>query len=180
MVAEPGTVSQEELRKKVTPLTPAGLDPDEVLAGVALSLTPPEKRTLPIVPIGRVTYAWSEDDASATKLGLELLSRLAEGLLAGPAGLLQIGFAVKDVVCFLIDVTRHSVQLTDPLQIKLLMMLHDAKSGQTARELRDRLGPTPPDLKEIEAALHALADAETRGRPKALVRADHMTWKCLL
>jgi len=183
-MTEPRNISQDELRAKVVPLVPAGLDTDEVVAGVALSLVPPSKRTLPIVrnPLNsNVVYAWSEDDASATKLALELLSQLGQGLLAGPAGLINLGLAVKEVVCFLIDLKRHNVRLTDPLQIKVLTLLRDAKAGLTALQLRARFGQTaPPTLAEIETALDALVRADADGRPKPLVRADQMIWKCLI
>jgi hypothetical protein len=122
-MTEPRKVNPTELRETIAPWVPDGVDADEVAAGVALSLTPPSERTLPIVqnPFNKELYAWSAEDASATKLALDLLGELAQGLLAGPAGLINLGLAVKEVVCFLIDLKRHSVRVTDPLQIKMLM-----------------------------------------------------------
>jgi len=164
-------------------LVRGGIDADEVLAGVALSLVPPSERTLPMIrnPFkSNMLYAWSEDDASATKLGVELLSQLGQGLLAGPTGLLNLGLAVKEVICFLIDLNRHSVRVTDPLQIKLLMLLRDADAGLSAQQLRARFGATAPTLAEIETALDALARAEANGKPRPLVRVDQMMWKILI
>lgn len=183
-MTEQRDISVSELREKVAPLVPRGMDTDEVVAGVALSLVPPSERTLPVVrnPFNSdMAYAWSEDDASATKLALELLSQIAQGLLAGPAGLINLGLAVKEVVCFLVDLKRHSVRVTDPLQIKVLMLLRDADAGLTAQQLRARFGTAEaPELAEIEAALDALARADADGRPKPLVRADRLIWKSLV
>lgn len=183
-MTKPREISRDELREKVAPLVPNGFDANEVIAGVALSLVPPSKRTLTIVrnPFkSNVLYAWSEDDASATKLALELLSQLGQGLLAGPAGLINLGLAVKEIVCFLIDLKRHSVRVSDALQIKVLILLHDAKAGLTAQQLRDRFGKEEaPSLPEIETALDALVRADVDGRLKPLVRKDQMIWKSLV
>jgi len=182
-MAEPRKISQAELREVIAPLVPKGIDADEVIAGVALSLVAPSDRTLPIVrnPFNKKVYAWSEDDASATKLALELLSHLGQGLLAGPAGLLHLGLALKEVVCFLIDLNRNMVSVTDPLQIKLLLLLRDAEGGLAAQQLHARLHSTEgPTLAEIEMALDALSRADAKARPKQLVRADGMIWKILV
>lgn len=177
-------ISPDELREEILPWIPSGIDSDEALAGVALALVPPSQRTLPIVrnPFqSGVLYAWSSDDASATKLALELLSQLGQGLLAGPTGLVNLGLAAKEVICFLIDLKRHSVKLDDPLQIKVLMFLRDSDSGLSAQQLKDRFGKVrPPSLSEIDTALDALVRAEASGGPKPLIRVDRMIWKSLV
>jgi hypothetical protein len=183
-MTEPCKIGQSQLRAGIAPLLPKWIDADDALAGVALSLTPPSERTLPMIrnPLkSNVLYAWSDDDASATKLGLELLSQLGQGLFAGPAGLINLGIAVKETVCFLIDLNRHSVRVTDPLQIKLLMLLRDADGGLSTQQLRTLFGaPTAPTLVEIETALDALARTEAHNKPRPLVRVDQMIWKILI
>jgi hypothetical protein len=177
-------ISHDELREEISPWLPSGIDSDEALAGVALALVPPSQRTLPIVrnPFqSGVLYAWSTDDASATKLALKLLSQLGQGLLAEPTGLINLGLAIKEVICFLIDLKRHSVQVVDPLQIKVLMLLRNSDSGLSAQQLSYRFGgSSPPSLSEIDNALDALVRAEADGRPKPLVRVDRMIWKSLV
>src|ERR1700730_6243159 len=99
-MSEQRKITASQLREVVTPLVPAGVDPQQVMEGVALALVPRSERTLPLVrnPLkSDVLYAWSEDDASATKLALSLLRELLETLIAGHAGLLNLGIAVKEV-----------------------------------------------------------------------------------
>jgi hypothetical protein len=171
------------LRELVAPLAPAGLDPQQVVEGVALALVPRSERTLPLVqnPFkGDVLYAWSEDDASATKLALNLLSEIVQALLSGHAGLLNLGIAIKEVVCFLIDLERHHVRINDPLQIKILLLLRDTDAGLSAVQIGKRLGIGAPPLASIEKALDSLARTEARGCPRPLVRSDRMIWKILV
>src|SRR5262245_55850007 len=181
----PREISADQLRETITPWVPRGFEHEEVVAGVELSLAPRSERTLPVVknPFkGNVVYAWSEDDASATKLALELLSQLGQGLLAGPTALINVGLGIKDVVCFLVDLQRHSVRLTDPLQINLLMLLREADGGLTAEQLRARFRSKEeaPSPAKIETALEALKHADSKAGSKALVRADQMIWKSLV
>ena len=112
-------ISQDELREKVAPLVPDGIDTATRWSqGSRFRWYHPRSRTRldrPGIPFkDNVLYAWSDDDASATKLALELLSQLGQGLLAGPGGLVNLGLAVKEVVCFLVDLKRHSVQCRGP------------------------------------------------------------------
>jgi hypothetical protein len=176
-------ITASELRDEVAPLVPAGIDPQQVMEGVALALVPRSERTLPLVrnPFASdVMYAWSEDDASATKLALNLLSEVAQALLTGHAGLLNLGIAVKEVVCFLIDLERHHVRVNDPLQIKILLLLRDSDAGLSSGQIRERLGTEAPPLAAIEQALDSLARTEARGGLRPLVRSDRMIWKILV
>jgi hypothetical protein len=182
-MAEPRQITQSQLRKEIVPLVPAGINPDEVMEGVVLSLVPRSERKLPLVvnPFKNdVLYAWSEDDASAMKLALNLFGQITQALLAGHAGLLNMGIAVKEVVCFLIDLKRHHVQVDDPLQIKILLLLRDADAGLSAEQVLARLGAGAPQLADIEQALDSLANAEADSGPRPLVRSDRMIWKILV
>jgi hypothetical protein len=181
-MADPRKISPSELRKEVEHLVPAGLNADDVIEGVALALVPPSDRKLPLVrnPFrDNVLYAWSEDDASATKLALNLLGELAQALFAGHASLLNLGIATKEVVCFLIDLNRHHVQIRDPLQIKILMLLRDSDTGLSADQMRTRLGSDVP-LPTIEHALDALTQTVAKGGPRPLARRDRTIWKILV
>ncbi len=177
-------LTRDQLRKEIKSMAPEGLDVEEALAGVVLSQTPASERTLPLIrnPFGKKSlYAWSEDDASVVKLALELLGQLVEGVAAGQAGLVNLGMGLKEIVCFLIDLRRHGVWVTDPLQIKILLSLHDADTGLTLQQLRDRLSNVgAPATAEILAALHALEHADAKSGPKPLVRADMTIWKSLV
>jgi hypothetical protein len=182
-MSEPRRITLGQLRADIAPLVPAGINPDEVVEGVALALVPSSERTLPLLrnPLkSDVLYAWSEDDASAAKLALSLLAEIAHALLDGHAGLLNLGMAVKEVVSFLIDLKRHHVRVSDPLQIKILMLLRDAKTGLYSEQIVARFGPEAPPLADIEQALDALACAEAESGPRPLVRSDRMVWKLLL
>ena len=126
-----------ELREEIAPMVPSGIDVDEVAEGVALALVPRSERQLPLVrnPFKNdALYAWSEDDASATKLALGLFGEVFQALFTGHAGLANLGVAVKEVVCFLIDLKRHHVRVSDPLQIKILMLLRDADAGLSVEQ----------------------------------------------
>ena len=62
-MAEPRKLSETQLRAEIAPLVPDGIDADEVVGGVVLSLIPPSERTLPIVrnPLtSDMLYAWRE------------------------------------------------------------------------------------------------------------------------
>jgi hypothetical protein len=182
-MSEQRQITLSQLRAEIEPLVPAGINSDEVVEGVALALVPPSERTLPLLrnPLRNdVLYAWSEDDASATKLALSLFAEVAHALLAGHAGLLNVGIAVKEVVSFLIDLKRHYVRVGDPLQIKILMLLRDAKAGLSSEQIVARFGPNAPPLAEIEQALDSLTRTEAEGGPRPLVRSDRMIWKLLL
>lgn len=182
-MSEPRKITQNQLREEVGPWVPAGLNADEVIEGVALALVPRAERTLPLLPNplkSNVLYAWSEDDASATKLGLSLLGELWQALITGHAGLVSLGIAVKEAVCFLIDLKRHHVTVRDPLQIKILLLLRDADAGLSAEQIRARFGAGAPPLADIERALDSLANAEAARGPRPLVRSDRMIWKLLV
>ena len=168
------------LRERISPLIPPGIDRDEVTEGVLLALTPSSERQLPFIKLkDDALYAWSEEDASATKLGLELLGETITALLAD-GGLVSLGMAIKDIVSFLIDLRRHHTKVADPLQIKVLLVLRKAATGLTAIKIRERLGAAAPTLVEVEDALRALAKAESRSGPRPLVRDDQTIWKILI
>jgi hypothetical protein len=182
-MSERREITQKQLREEVAALVPTGIDADQVVEGVALALVPRSKRTLPLVvnPFKNdVLYAWSEDDASATKLALNLLFELGAALFTGHAGLVNLGIGVKETVCFLIDLRRHHVTVRDPLQIKILLLLRDQDTGLSAQEIRARFGTGGPTLGDIEHALHSLADAEAKGGPRPLVRSERTNWKILV
>jgi hypothetical protein len=182
-MSEQRKITLARLREEIAPLVPAGLNLDEVTEGVALALVPRSERTLPLVrnPFkSDVLYAWSEDDASATKLALSLFGEILQALLTGHAGLLNLGIAVKEVVCYMIDLKRHHVRVSDPLQIKILLLLRDADAGLSAEQIRARFGAEALPLAAIEQALDHLAHAEAEGGPRPLVRSDRMIWKNLV
>ncbi|CAL74580.1 hypothetical protein BRADO0649 [Bradyrhizobium sp. ORS 278] len=175
-------MSLSELQNEIEPWLPVGLSAAEVTEGVALALVPPSQRTLPIVrnPLGEnELYAWSEDDASATKLALKLLGELMSALFSGHASLLNLGIATKEVVSFLIDIYRHHVQVRDPLQIKILLLLRDVEEGLSADQIWTRLGPDE-SIATIEQALDALTQTVAKGGPRPLVRCDRTIWKILV
>jgi hypothetical protein len=182
-MAEPRQITQSQLREEIAPLVPDGVDTDQVMEGVALALLPRSERRLPLVPNpfkSDVLYAWSEEDASATKLALSLLAELWQALITGHAGLVNLGIAIKEAVCFLIDLKRHHVTVRDPLQIKILLLLRDSDPGLSAEQIRTRFGAGAPKLGEIERALDSLAHAEADGGPRPLVRSNRMIWKILV
>jgi len=176
-------MTRDQLGEEIAPLVPAGVDPNEVMEGVTLALVPRSERKLPLVRVpfkSDMLYAWSEDDASSTKLALNLFGEIAPALLTGHAGLLSLGIAVKEIVCFLIDLKRHHVLVSDPLEIKILLLLRDADNGLSAQQIRAQFKAEPPPLVDIEQALDSLAHAEAHGGPRPLVRSDRMTWKILV
>jgi hypothetical protein len=177
-------LTRDQLRDQIEPLVPKGLDAEEITEGFLLSQIPASQRTRPIIPnpFGQKSlYAWSEDDASVLKLVMELLGRLVEGVGSGQAFWVPIGLGVKDIVCFLVDLRRHGVWVTDAMQIKVLLALRQAKAGLTAQQLRDRLAPAgAPQAAQILAALHALERTDAQSGPKPLVRADLTTWRSLV
>jgi hypothetical protein len=164
-------------------MIPPGVDREQVTEGVALALVPRSERTLPLVrnPLKHdVMYAWSEDDASATKLALSLLGELLQVAVAGHAGLLNLGAALKEIVSFLIELARHHVRIDDPLQIRILLLLRDADSGLSAAQIRERLGAAATSLASVEQALDRLARTQARAGARPLVRVDGMIWKILV
>jgi hypothetical protein len=177
-------LTRDQLRNEIQPLVPKDVKVEDVIEGFVLSQTPPAERTLPIVrnPFGQKSlYAWSSDDASILKLVMELLGQLAEGVAAGHAGWFHLGLGLKEVVCFLIDLRRHGVSVTNPVQIKVLLALHDAKTGLTVQQLHDRLADSgAPTIAQIMDALHALEHADAKSGPKPLVHPDMTTWKSLV
>jgi hypothetical protein len=178
-------LTQDQLRNEIERLVPKGVDVDQVMEGFVLSQTPASERTLPIIrnPFGQeFLYAWSSDDASILKLVMELLGRLVEGLASGPhAFWVPLGLGLKDIVCFLIDLKRHGVWVTDPLQIKVLLALRGAKTGLTVQQLRDRLAPAgAPQAAQVLSALHALEHSDAQSGPKPLVHANLTTWRSLV
>jgi hypothetical protein len=177
-------LTRDQLRNEIQPLVPKGVDAEEVIEGFLLSQTPPSERTLPIIrnPFGQKSlYAWSSDDASVLKLAMEVFARLSEGLVEGHPIWLTLGIGLKEIVCFLIDLRRHGVSVTNPLHIKVLLALHDAKTGLTVQQLRDRLvSAGAPTTAQIVDALRALERADAKSGPKPLVHADLMTWKSLV
>ncbi len=177
-------LTRDQLRKEIQPLVPKNVDPEEVIEGFLLSQTPPSGRTLPIIrnPFGEKTlYAWSSDDASVLKLVMEVFAHLSEGVVEGHPICLTLGIGLKEIVCFLIDLRHHGVSVTNPLQVKVLLALHDTKTGLTVQQLRDRLvGAGAPTTTQIVDALRALEHADAKSGPKPLVHADLMTWKSLV
>ena len=182
-MSKPRQITLGQLREEITRLIPAGVHLDEVVDGVVLALVPRSERALPLVRNlfkSDVLYAWSEDDASATKLALNLLGEIVPALLTGHAGLLNLGIGIKEIVCFLIDLKRHHVRVDDPLQIKILLLLRDADAGLSSEQIRLRFGAGAPPLADIEQALDSLAHAEADGGLRPLVRSDRMIWKILV
>jgi hypothetical protein len=132
-----------------------------------------------------VVYAWRESDASVTKTALEVLSQLGQSFLLGPSGIANLGVALKELVCFLIELRRQRVRVSDPIEISVLLLLHKTPSGLTSTGIRQRLveahrGEGAPSLSEVENALDRLANAVAATGPKELVRADGQIWKSLV
>lgn len=181
-------INQSQLLEMVAPFVPEGVNPEEVASGVGIALTPPEDLTLPVESDlfrRNVLYAWREEDASATKLTLDVLGHVWGAAMSGSGGIVNLGIAIKELVAFLIQLHRHRVRIDDPLKIALLLRLRESAAGLTAAQLADRLkGIKDPDIspsvREIEAALKALENEQAKGGPKALVRADGLLWKSLV
>jgi len=180
-------LTREQLGERLRASIPSGMDPDQVLAGVLLTLKDPGERTRPIAhQIGKpVIYAWHESDASATNTALDVLAQLGLSTLLGPAGIGNLGVALKELVSFLVKLHRHRVRVSDPVEVSVVLLLHDAGSGLTSWEIRQRLvrahgAQVAPSLADVESALERLANASARTGPKALVRADAQVWKSLV
>ncbi len=99
----------------------------------------------------------------------------------------HLGTALKPLVCFLVELYRHRVRVSDPTEVATLLVLHKAGSGLTAAKTRRRLaeadGAKAPSLLDVERALGRLAKAETATKPpepKPLVRLDGQVWKILV
>lgn len=180
-------LTREQLSKRLRSAIPPGVDADQVMAGVMLALRPPEERTRPIergLGESNVFYAWHESDASVTKMALEVLSQLGQSLLLGPSGIVKLGVALKELVCFLIELHRHRVRVSDPVEVSVLLLLHKTRSGLTSSGIRQQLvdahGSDAPSPSEVETALDRLANAVAATGPKPLVRADGQIWKSLV
>src|SRR6185369_17349050 len=83
-----------------------------------------------------VLYAWHESDASITKTALEVLSELGLSFISGAV---TLGVALKPLVCFLVELHRHRVRVSDPTEVSTLLVLDKARSGLTSAEIRKRL-----------------------------------------
>jgi hypothetical protein len=182
-------ISREQLLELVAPFVPQGVAPEEVASGVGIALTPPGDLTLPLerdlFHWKDVVYAWREEDASATKLALEVLGEVWGALISGPEGVVHLGIAIKELVAFLVELHRHRVRIDDPLKIAVLFILRENSAGLTAAQIAERLRgfkgrAEPPAVAEIETILKALANEQAKGGPKALVRADGLVWKSLV
>ena len=181
-------LTREQLDKRLRPSIPNGADADQVMAGVLLALTPPEERTRPIergIGEPNVVYAWRESDASVTRVAFDVLKDLGQSVLLGPKGIAKLGVALKELVCFLIDLHRHRVRVVDPEEISVLLLLHKTPSGLTSRAIRQRLvekhgREVAPSVPEVEKTLDRLANATAAAGPKPLVHADGQIWKSLV
>jgi len=181
-------LTQEQLGERLRSYIPGNADADQVIAGVLLALRPPEEQTRPIegdLFHKDVVYAWHESDASVTKMALEVLGELGEAFLEGPIGIKNLGFALKELVCFLIKLYRHRVRVSDPVEVSVLLLLQEARSGLTSKGIRQRLvdangGDIAPSLSEVDNALDRLANAVASTGSKPLVRADGQIWKSLV
>ncbi len=177
-----------QLKKRLKASIPNDMDVDEIMAGVMIALRSPAERTRPIeLGIGKsdVVYAWHESDASVTKMALEVLTQLGLSFISGPSGVANLGVALKELVCFLIRLNRHRVRVTDPVEVSVLLLLNDARSGLTSKKIRQKLvdahgSEVAPNITEIENALARLADSPSTTGPKSLVRVDGQTWKSLV
>ena len=181
---QPRNVTLSDLRNEIAPLVPKDVSLDEVAEGIALSLVPPAQRTYPLVKnlLKKDTlYAWSSDDASVAKLVLGVLAEGLAALLKGDVGLVALGMTVKELVCYLMDLYRHYVEVRDPLQIKILMLLKDAHPGLSATQIQARFGGAlGVPLVEVEKALQSLEKVESRAGTRPLVRCDQLIWKILV
>jgi hypothetical protein len=130
-------------------------------------------------------YAWREEDASATKLALEVFAQLFGSVVSGPAAIASLGIAIKELVAFLVVLHRHRVRIDDPLKIAVLLMLRENSAGLTALQIAEHLRSfkgraEPPTVSEIETTLKALEKEQAKAGPKALVLADGLVWKSLV
>lgn len=177
-----------QLKERLQASIPNDMDVDQVMAGVVLSLKPPKERTRPVeLGIGEpdVVYAWHDSDASVTKMALEVLAQLGLSFLLGPSGIANLGVALKELVLFLIQLKRHRVRISDPVEVSVLLLLNDARSGLTSKKIRQKLvdahgSKFAYNLSEVENALARLANSASNTGPKPLVRADGQIWKSLV
>src|SRR5262249_51321587 len=178
------SLTRPQISDRVRPWLPNWVSADEATSGVLLSLRPPDQRTRAVeksLNEPGVVYAWREEDASATKLAFEVLAHLGEAVVTGPHGILKLGFALKDLVCFLIDLHRHRVRISDPVEVSVLLSVRQSPDGLTSEAIRQRLSAAQaPTLTQIEDALERLSAAPSAGGPKELVRAYGQKWKCLV
>jgi hypothetical protein len=184
-------ITRQQVAERLRSSIPKGVDANQVIDGVLLSLTPPDQRTRPIerdlgAALGnrKVLLAWYEADASIIKTALEVLSELGLSFISEA---MHWGVALKPLVCFLVELHRHRVRVSDPTEVATLLVLHKAGSGLTAGEIRKRIaeadGAKAPSLSDVEGALDRLAKAETSTKPpetKPLVRLDGQIWKSLV
>jgi hypothetical protein len=181
-------LTKQQLKEQLSASIPNDMNIDQVMAGVLLALKPPDERTRPVeLGIGKpdVVYAWHESDASVTKLALEVLAQLGLSFLSGPSGVANLGVALKELVCFLVQLNRHRVRVSDPIEISVLLLLNDARAGLTSKMIRQKLADAhgsevAPKLSEVEDALARLANSASSTGPKPLVRADGQIWKSLV
>jgi hypothetical protein len=181
-------LTRQQLADRLSASLPVWVSPSEAISGVILSTRKPEERTRAVeksLNEAGVVYAWREEDASATKLAFDVLGHLGEAAVTGSHGIVKLGFALKELVSFLMDLGRHRVRLTDPLEISLLMMVRESAAGMTSDAMRQRFvdnhgADKAPTLTQIEDALAHLSKAHSAGGQKELVRADRQTWKCLV
>jgi len=181
-------LTPEQLEEELGPSIPEGLNTKDVIDGVILALTPVQERTRAIdkdLFKRGVVYARYESDVPVIKTALEVLAHLGESLLLGPAGIAHMGLAVKELVVFLIELYRHRVRVSDPVEVSVLLLLHQKRSGMTSKEISQRLieahgRDVAPSRAEIDAALDRLANAVAASGPKPLVRADGQIWKSLV
>jgi hypothetical protein len=153
-----------------------------------MALTPPKDLTLPVerdLVRRNVLYAWREEDASATKVALDVLAQLWGAAVSGTGGFANLGVAIKDLVAFLVNLHRHRVRIDDPLKIAVLLILRENSGGLTAPQIAERVRgmkgrEAPPSVSEVEATLKALENENAKGGPKALVRPDGLVWKSIV
>lgn len=177
----------EQLTERLGSFIPNGADKDQVIAGVILSLKSSEEKIRPLergLLESGVVYAWHESDASVTKLALDVLGELGLSFFESN-GLSNLGSALKELVCFLIQLHRHRVRVSNPVEVSVLLILHGEPSGLTATQILKKLaganlGNPPPSRLDVDDALDRLAKATAASGPKPLVRRDQLTWKSLV
>jgi hypothetical protein len=181
-------LTRQQLINRIQNSIPDQMDADQVIDGVILALKPAEERTRPLERgIGRsgVVYAWHESDASVTNMALEVLTQLGLSFLTGPAGVANLGVALKELICFLIQLNRHRVRVSDPVEVSVLLVLADTHSGLTSLDIRQKLvkahgRDNSPSLSDVEKALARLANSVSATSHRPLVRADGQIWKSLV
>ena len=185
MTAEPEKLTRVQLKQRLLPLIPQGADPDDVTTAVTLALTSESERIRPLArALGEddVVYAWREADASLVTAALGTLCHLGMAFWTGPMG---FGFALRELLLFLIQLQKHRVRVEEPLEVSILLLLHEVKQGLSAVAIRKRFiqakgADTAPSLAEINQALDQLARATSPAGPKAVVLHDGHRWKSLV